>query len=61
MAKGGARVGAGRPKGIYGAKRKAEISGLIEKPVTGTNLVRSDKTTRPAVASSAERYFEPTT
>jgi hypothetical protein len=37
-----------------GAKRKRELEGLLstltEKPVTGRNLVRADKTTRPAVA-----------
>lgn len=37
-----------------GAKRKRELESLLsmltEKPVTGRNLVRADKTTRPAVA-----------
>lgn len=41
-----------------GAKKKAAIEGINARPVRGTNLVRSDKTTRPAVASSAERHFD---
>ncbi len=43
-------------------KRKAELAKLEgvlwEKPVKGTNLVRLDKTTRPAAKSVAERFNE---
>ncbi len=43
-------------------KRKAELAKLEgvlwEKPVKGTNLVRLDKTTRPAAKSVAERHHE---
>lgn len=45
-----------------GSKRKKEIEGLWHKPeLTGTNLVSVAKTTRPAVQSTADRYFEPET
>lgn len=40
-----------------GKKRAGEIADLIEKPVTGTNLVRTDKTTRPAVKPAVEKHF----
>lgn len=40
-----------------GKKRAGEIADLIEKPVTGTNLVRADKTTRPAVRPAVEQHF----
>jgi len=43
---------------LLGAKRKALIEPFTTRPVTGTNLVRSDKTTRPAAKSVAERFFE---
>jgi hypothetical protein len=43
---------------VLGAKRKNLADDLWEKPVTGTNLVRSDKTTRPATKSKVETYFE---
>lgn len=43
-----------------GAKRKGEIADLVETPATGTNLVRSDKTTRPAV-KPVTSYFQPVT
>lgn len=39
-------------------KRKAEIAPLVERPVTGTNLVAVSKTTRPAAKNVAERHFE---
>jgi len=46
-----------------GAKRLRELGGkdkldaLIHRPVTGTSLVSATKTTRPAVASAAEKFF----
>lgn len=43
---------------LLGTKRKSEIASLIEKPVTGTNLVRADKTTRPAATPSAVKHFD---
>lgn len=43
---------------VLGAKRKHLIEPLWEKPVTGTNLVRSDKTTRPPAKSKVENFFE---
>lgn len=42
-----------------GAKRKGEIDALVERPVRGTNLVASDKTTRPAATPVANRFFQP--
>lgn len=41
-----------------GAKRKKLIEKLWERPVTGTNLVSVDKTTRPAAPSKAAGFFE---
>lgn len=53
------------PKQLRDALAKAkldsavkELSGLSAKPEQGTNLVRADKTTRQAVKSTAETYFE---
>lgn len=43
---------------VLDAKRKKEIEPLVERPVTGTNLVSVDKSTRPAAKNIAERYFE---
>jgi hypothetical protein len=43
---------------VLGAKRKAEIEPLVSRPVTGTNLVSADKTTRPAAKGLAERHHE---
>lgn len=43
---------------VLGAKRKALIEPFVERPVTGTNLVRSDKTSRPPAKSVAAKYFE---
>jgi hypothetical protein len=43
---------------VLGAKRKASITKLYERPVRGTNLVSVEKTDRPAVPSLAERFFE---
>jgi len=45
---------------LLGAKRKHLIDDLVERPVRGTNLVAVGKTTRPAVQSAAEKYFEAT-
>lgn len=36
---------------------KGKLDDLIEKPITGTNLVRADKTTRAAVQSKADKFF----
>ena len=43
---------------LLGARRKSEIAGLIERPVTGTNLTRADKTTRPAATPSVNKHFD---
>lgn len=46
-----------------GAKKlravKTDLDELIARPVTGTNLVRADKTTRPAVAPAVNQHFAP--
>jgi len=42
-----------------GVKIKSAIADLIERPVRGTNLVAADKTSRPAVQSSAEKHLQP--
>lgn len=42
---------------LLGKKRAGEIADLIEKPVTGTNLVHVGKTTRPAVKPAVEKHF----
>lgn len=39
-------------------KDKEKVKSLIETPITGTNLVRSDKTTRPAATPSVNKFFE---
>lgn len=44
---------------VLGAKRKKLIEGLVERPVTGTNLVRVDKTTRPPAAAAVKKHFQP--
>ncbi len=44
---------------LLGKKQASLIADLIEKPVTGTQLVRADKTTREPVASAAARHFQP--
>lgn len=44
---------------VLGAKKKGLIAELIETPVTGTNLVRADKTTREAVGSQASQFITP--
>lgn len=43
---------------LLGSKRKALIEPFVERPVTGTNLVSVNKTSRPPAKSVAERYFE---
>ena len=43
---------------VLGAKRKAEIEPLVERPIRGTNLVAVNKTTRPAAQSRTERFNE---
>lgn len=43
---------------LLGKKRAGEIADLIEKPVTGSNLVRADKTTRPAIPPAVEKRFD---
>ncbi len=42
---------------LLGAKRKGEIADLVEKPVTGVNLVRCDKTTRAPATPKAQKHF----
>ncbi len=44
---------------VLGAKRKNLIADLVHREVTGTNLVRVDKTTRPAVAAAVNKHFTP--
>ena len=44
---------------IIGAKRKSEIANMWMNPVTGTNLVSEQKTSRPAVKTKVENFFEP--
>lgn len=46
---------------LLGAKRKALIEPFVERPVTGTNLVSSAKTSRSPAKPKAEAYFEPVT
>lgn len=43
---------------VLGAARKKEIEPLVERPVTGSNLVSVSKTTRSAAKSTAERFHE---
>lgn len=42
---------------VLGAKRKALLDAVVEKPVTGKNLVRCDKTNRPAVKAAVHEHF----
>ena len=42
-----------------GTKKKAALADLIDKPITGTNLVRADKSTRSAVQPSVNKFFNP--
>lgn len=46
---------------VLGAKRKHLIEHLWERPITGTNLVSIEKSTRPPAKSKAASYFEPQT
>jgi len=41
-----------------GAKRKAEIAPLVEKPVKGVNLVQENKTSRAPAKNKIESFFE---
>jgi len=43
---------------VLGAKRKHVLKDLIETPITGTNLVRVDKTTRPAAVAAVNKHFD---
>lgn len=43
---------------VLGAKRKDKISNMWMRPVTGTNLASTAKSTRPAVKSKAEQFLE---
>lgn len=43
---------------VLGAKRKGLIKHLWERPVTGSNLVSTEKTTRPAVKPKVASFFE---
>lgn len=43
---------------LIGAKGKPKIKDLWESPVTGKNLVRSDRTSRQPAKSVADKYFE---
>lgn len=43
---------------ITGAKGKPKIADLWHAPITGKNLVRSDKTTRQPAKSTAAKHFE---
>lgn len=43
---------------VLGAKRKDKISNMWMRPVTGTNLASTTKSTRPAVKSKAEQFLE---
>lgn len=44
---------------LLGSKRKAELAPFVTREVTGVNLVKTSKTSRPAVGARAERMFEP--
>ena len=45
-------------KALGGKKRHALIEGLWSQPITGTNLVRTDKTTRKAITPSVQKHFD---
>src|SRR5690606_2525183 len=42
---------------VLGAKRKAIVDDLVERPITGTNLVRVDKTTRPPARAAVNKHY----
>lgn len=44
---------------LVGKKAFAAVEGLVTKESSGTNLVRSDKTTRPAVLPPVKQFFQP--
>jgi hypothetical protein len=43
---------------LLGSKRKALIEPFVVREVTGTNLVSTSKTSRPAAKSVADKFFE---
>ena len=43
---------------LLGAKKKSVLEGYTERPVRGTNLVRSTNTTRPAIPPAVDRHFD---
>lgn len=43
---------------VLGAKRKDKISNMWSRPVKGTNLASTAKSTRPAAKSKAEQFLE---
>ena len=43
---------------VLGAKRKDAIKNMWLTPVTGTNLVSTARTTRPAATDVATKFFE---
>lgn len=43
---------------LLGAKRKALIEPFVERPITGTNLVSAEKTSRPPAKTKAETWFD---
>jgi hypothetical protein len=52
------------PKQIRDAMKKAKadtsaLDGLSSAESSGTNLVRADTTSRPAVAAGVEKHFQP--
>lgn len=44
---------------VLGSKRKGEIANMFHAPVTGTNLVRADKTSRPPATPAVHKHFSP--
>jgi len=40
-----------------GAKKKGALDDIVERPVRGTNLVASEKSTRPAVQAAVHQHF----
>lgn len=43
---------------VLGAKRKDKIASMWSRPITGTNLASTAKSTRPAVKPKAEQFLE---
>lgn len=44
---------------LLGKKQAGLIADLIEKPITGTSLVRADKTSREPVQSAVSKFLQP--